>query len=103
MQRISTNSATVNTQITSVNNVLVVKFKATKMLPTQDFRDFSLQGSFRFVKTHCHDETAVTRGGFVTLDYHSSEQAICDKKSWSIRPKRKSYSFILAWGSDATK
>jgi len=76
-----------NTQITSVNNVLVVKFKATKMLPTQDFRDFSLQGSFRFINTHCHDETAVKRGGFVTLDYHSSEQAICDKKSWSIRAR----------------
>jgi len=55
------------------------------MLPTDDFRDFFLQGSFKFINTHCHEETTVKRGGFVTLDYHSSEQAICDKKSWSVR------------------
>ena len=77
-----------DTQVTSVSNVLVITFKAANMLPTQDFRDFSLQGSFRFINTHCQDETALRRGGSITLDYHSSEQAICDKKSWSMQARQ---------------
>ena len=55
------------------------------MRADQDFRHFGFEGSFRFVGTHCSEETKIKRGGKVTLDLQSDQQAICDKKSWSIQ------------------
>ena len=87
-----------NTVITSVSNVLIVTFKVTDMLPNQDFRDFLLHGSFRFINVHCQDKSLDKRGGHVTLDYHSSEQAICDKRSWSVRAKPRSQIYLQFHG-----
>ena len=88
-----------NTMVTSVSNVIIVTFKVTNMLPSQDFRDFLLQGSFRFINVHCQDKTIQRGGGLVTLDYHSSEQAICDKRSWSIRARPRTQIYLQLTGA----
>ena len=70
-----------NTVISSTSNVILVTFKVTGMLPSQDWRDFLMSGSFRFLSSHCRDGTVARGGGLVRLDWHSSDQAICDRET----------------------
>ena len=76
-----------NTVTTSTSSAIILTFKVAGMKPSQDYRDFLMQGSFRFINVHCQDKTKERGGGVVTLDYHSSEQAICDKRSWAVRAR----------------
>ena len=75
--RVLDNKAT----ISSVSRVLEVTFRADLMTPKQDFRNFGVKGSFRFISSHCQDQTREKRGGLVTLEGGRSDQ-ICDRKSW---------------------
>ena len=70
-----------NTAVRSAGSVLQLTFAATGMAAAQDWRDFSLAGSFQFVSAaHCRDRTAGRGGGRVTLLYNSPQQPICDKE-----------------------
>jgi len=88
--------------MTSVSNNIIVTFRATKMLPSQDFRDFLMQGSFRFIPTHCQHQTLEQGGGRVTLDYHGSDQSICDRRSWSVRARPGHQIFLQFSGTLVT-
>ena len=88
-----------NSVTTSTSSVIVLTFKVAGMKPSQDYRDFLMQGSFRFINVHCQDKTKERGGGLVTLDYHSSEQAICDKRSWSVRARPGSGIYLELTGA----
>ena len=76
-----------NTVITSTSNILLLTFRVTEMRPGQDWRDFLMAGSFRFVPTYCQSSQAGQGGGEVVLDPHSSDQALCDRTSWAGRAR----------------
>ena len=38
-------------------------------------------------------------GGLVTLDYHSTEQAICDKRSWAVHARPGSGIYLELTGA----
>ena len=88
-----------NTVITSTSSAITLTFRVTEMLPSQDFRDFLLQGSFRFINVHCQDKTVARGGGAVTLDYRSSDNAICDKRSWSVRARPRTRIYLEVAGT----
>ena len=88
-----------NTVTTSTSSVIILTFKVAGMKPSQDYRDFLMQGSFRFINVHCQDKTKERGGGVVTLDYYSSEQAICDKRSWAVRARPGSGIYLELTGA----
>ena len=45
------------------------------------------------------DKTKERGGGLVTLDYHSSEQAICDKRSWAVHARPSSGIYLELTGA----
>ena len=45
------------------------------------------------------DKTKDRGGGLVTLDYHSSEQAICDKHSWAVHARPSSGIYLELTGA----
>ena len=45
------------------------------------------------------DKTKERGGGLVTLDYHSSEQAICDKRSWAVHARPGSGIYLELTGA----
>ena len=76
-----------NTVITSTTNILLLTFRVTGMSPSQDWRDFLMAGSFRFVPTYCQPASPWRGGEEVVLDHHSSDQALCDRTSWAGRAR----------------
>merc|ERR1712012_10377 len=68
----------------STSSRIQLRFLVEGMRPDQDFNDFSMRGSFRFVNTLCTDSTLTRGGGRVTLDQHSSQRALCDRSAWGI-------------------
>ena len=45
------------------------------------------------------DKTKERGGGLVTLDYHSLEQAICDKRSWAVYARPGSGIYLKLTGA----
>ena len=52
-----------------------------------------------FVRLKRQDKTKERGGGLVTLDYHSSEQAICDKRSWAVHARPGSGIYLELTGA----
>ena len=52
-----------------------------------------------FVRLKRQDKTKERGGGLVTLDYHSSEQAICDKRSWAMHARPGSGIYLELTGA----
>ena len=83
-----------NTLITSTTNLLLLTFRVTGMTPSQDWRDFHMAGSFRFVPTYCPGgEGGGERGGRergggeVVLEAARSDRALCDRTAWAGRAR----------------
>ena len=53
-----------NSVTTSTSSVIVLTFKVAGMKPSQDYRDFLMQGSFRFINVHCQDKTRRGEGAW---------------------------------------
>ena len=87
-----------NTLITSTTNVILLTFRVTGMLPSQDWRDFLMTGSFRFISSHCQDPTVGRGGGEVGLELHSSDQALCDRSSWAARARQGAQLYLAVPG-----
>ena len=52
-----------------------------------------------FGRLKWQDKTKERGGGLVTLDYHSSEQAICDKRSWAVHARPGSGIYLELTGA----